>query len=234
MKGSESEQKEWKKLCSREFACKEDATKEYKLWSKKLKFIKIETQDTIEHKHYANSGKPKKDEIPTRISYHITGSCYCLLEVKEKLDQQSGMFILATNQLDEEALTNAQILQEYKSQQTIERGFKFLKNPYFFTASFFVKKVSRMMALLMVMTLCLMVYAAIEYRIRQRLKTQGQTVLNQKNKPTNIPTTRWIFECFVGIHMLVLNEVQEIILNLSDQHILILNLLEPIYRDQYS
>ena len=144
------------------------------------------------------------------------------------------MFILATNQLDETSLTNAQILQEYKSQQTIERGFKFLKNPYFFTASFFVKKVSRMMALLMVMTLCLLVYAAIEYRLRQQLRMQGRTVLDQKKIPTNTPTAKWIFECFVGIHVLILNEIQEMILNLNEQHILILNLLGPTYRAQYS
>lgn len=139
LNGSETEQKGWKKLCSKEFACKEDALKEYQLWAKKLKFITIEKADTIENKHYASSGKPKKEEVPKRISYGITGNCYCLLNTKKNLDKCNGMFILASNQLDETSLTNAQILQEYKSQQTIERGFKFLKNPYFFTAFFFDK-----------------------------------------------------------------------------------------------
>jgi transposase len=231
---SEKEQKEWKKLSSKEFACKEDALKEYQLWAKKLKFITVDKADVIENKHYANRGKPKNEEAPVKINYSLIGNCYCLLDTKKKLDECTGMFILATNQLDEASLTNEQILQEYKSQQTVERGFKFLKNPYFFTASFFVKKVSRMMALLMIMTLCLMVYAAIEYRLRQQLTTQGKTVLDQKKISTNTPTAKWIFECFVGIHVLILNGMQEMVLNLNDQHILILNLLGEAYREQYS
>jgi transposase len=231
---SEKEQKEWKKLSSKEFACKEDALKEYQLWAKKLKFITVDKADVIKNKHYASRGKPKNGEEPAKINYSLIGNCYCLLNAKQKLDECTGMFILATNQLDEASLTNEQILQEYKSQQTVERGFKFLKNPYFFTASFFVKKVSRMMALLMIMTLCLMVYAAIEYRLRQQLAAQGKTVLDQKKLPTNTPTAKWIFECFVGIHVLILNGMQEMVLNLNDQHILILNLLGAAYREQYS
>ncbi len=232
-KCSEAEQREWRKLCRQEFACKEDAMKTYQNFSKKLKFITIKKVDTIEHKYYESAGKPKKGELPIRVSYFLTGGCYCELSTKEKLEKSCGMFILATNQLDEAKLSNVEILQEYKAQQTVERGFKFLKNPYFFTASFFVKKVSRMMALLMVMTLCLLVYAAIEYRLRQQLKKQEKTVLDQKNKPTSKPTARWIFECFVGIHVLILNEIQEVILNLNAQHIAILNLLGEKYREQY-
>jgi hypothetical protein len=36
------------------------------------------------------------------------------------------------------------------------------------------------MALLMVMTVCLLVYAALEYRIRQTLRDRGATFPNQK------------------------------------------------------
>ena len=87
------------------------------------------------------------------------------------------MFILATNELDKKSLSNELMLSEYKNQQKVERGFKFLKNPHFFTNSFFAKKVERMMSLLMVMTLCLMVYAAIEYRIRRALEVTNKTYL---------------------------------------------------------
>jgi len=49
----------------------------------------------------------------------------------------------------------------------VERGFRFLKNPAFFAASLFLKKSSRIMGLLMVMTLALLVYGVIERRIRK-------------------------------------------------------------------
>ena len=58
----------------------------------------------------------------------------------------------------------------YKGQSKNERGFKFLKSPSFLAASFFVKKPERIEALLMIMTLCLLGYAALEYRIRQQLR----------------------------------------------------------------
>ena len=41
-----------------------------------------------------------------------------------------------------------------------ERGFRFLKDPMFLASTLFLKKAQRIMALLFVMTLCLLVYAA--------------------------------------------------------------------------
>ena len=81
------------------------------------------------------------------------------------------------------------------------------------------------MALLMIMTISLMVYAALEYRIRHGLQQQGQTVLNQSGKPTDRPTARWIFQCFVGIHILLQDGQRVAILNLEERHWDIINLL---------
>src|SRR5262245_17468155 len=58
------------------------------------------------------------------------------------------------------------------------------------------------MALLMVMTVCLLVYAALEYRIRTALKEHGATFPDQKGRRIPNPTTRWVFHYFVGIHVL--------------------------------
>jgi len=45
--------------------------------------------------------------------------------------------------------------------------------------------------MMMIMTLCLLVYAALEYRIRETLKAHNQTFPNQKGKPITNPTARW-------------------------------------------
>jgi transposase len=47
------------------------------------------------------------------------------------------------------------ILKEYKSQQSTERGFQFIKDPLFFVLRVFLKSTKRMMALAMIMTLAL-------------------------------------------------------------------------------
>ncbi len=81
------------------------------------------------------------------------------------------------------------------------------------------------MALLMIMTICLMVYASLEYRIRQGLQEQEHTVSNQIGKPTDRPTARWIFHCFTGIHVLYHHGQFLGIMNLSEDHWKIINIL---------
>lgn len=44
----------------------------------------------------------------------------------------------------------------------------------------------------------------------------------------------WIFDCFVGIHLLIVNDLNEIILNLQDRHRIILECLGAKYRELYS
>jgi transposase len=68
-------------------------------------------------------------------------------------------------------------------------------------SSFFLESKRRIMALLMVMTLCLPVYSALEWRIRQGLQTEGKSFPDQKGNPTQRPTARWVFESFLGIYV---------------------------------
>ena len=72
------------------------------------------------------------------------------------------------------------VLAGDKGQAQVERGFRFLKDPQFLASSLYLKKPERIMALLMVMTVCLLVYAALEYRIRMVLKEQEATFRTKK------------------------------------------------------
>jgi len=74
------------------------------------------------------------------------------------------------------------------------------------------------MALLMVMTVCLLVYAALEYCIRTALKEHAATFPDQKGKRIQNPTARWVFHYFVGIHVLYTPGQGLMILNLTDEH----------------
>ena len=85
---------------------------------------------------------------------------------------------MATNELDDTQLPPQKLLEGYKGQGHAERGFRFLKDPRFLASSLYLKKPERIMALLMVMTVCLLVYAALEYRIRNALKDHGATFPN--------------------------------------------------------
>ena len=93
----------------------------------------------------------------------------------------------------------------------------------------FLKSPKRIMALMMIMTLCLLVYGALEYRIRQKLEQQQQSFPNQLGKKTAKPTARWVFQYFTGIHVLVCDNVRSIVLNCNAFHHQLLNLLGERY-----
>ena len=83
------------------------------------------------------------------------------------------------------------------------------------------------------MTLSLMVYAALKYRIREELSRNNHTIANQKGKPTSTPTARWVFHCFIGIQLLIINDTQHLMMNINDMHKLIITLLGQRYLDIY-
>ena len=136
--------------------------------------------------------------------YHIDGALASRLRRRQARVDQHSCFILATNELDDSQLPPQALFAGYKGQRHAERGFRFLKDPQFLASSLYLKKPERIMALLMVMTVCLLVYAALEYRIRTALKEHEATFPNQKGQPIQNPTARWVFHYFVGIHLLLL------------------------------
>jgi len=78
--------------------------------------------------------------------------------------------------------------EAYKNQNaSIERGFRFLKDPQFFVSSFYLKKPSRIMSLLMIITLSLLVYSVLQRHLRQVLAHQGDTLPNQINQGIKNP-----------------------------------------------
>ena len=123
---------------------------------------------------------------------------------------KAGRFILATNILDAEAVTNPQVLSEYKAQPSNERGLRFIKYPLFFTASVFVKKPERVEAIGMIMGLCLLVYNLAQRKLRQQLEATNDRVKNQVNKLTNKPTMRWIFQMFQAVHLVTINGAKQV------------------------
>ena len=163
--------------------------------------------------------------------YQIEGALATSITARQALLEQQSCFILATNDLDVTQLPAHKVLQGYKGQVQSERGFRFLKDPQFFASSFYLKKPERIMALLMVMTVCLLVYAALEYRIRQALRDHEATFPDQKGKRSQRPTARWVFHYFVGIHVLCQSGRWLMVLNLTEDHQTLLRLLgEPYMR----
>lgn len=218
---------------NKEFSCEEDALKMLMYKEKKWKYHKLQDHTVITKMKSRKRGRPKKNSNDVKKIYQIktTFEPDNLAIMTEK--KRKGKFILATN---DTKLDGETILAEYKNQQSVERGFRFIKDPLFFTSSTFLKKPQRIVSLVMIMGLSLLIYSIAQMKLRKALKQYNETIPDQKRKPTNRPTMRWIFQMFEGIHLLEISEdgkIKEMILNLKDVQKKILRLLGESYEKIY-
>ena len=229
LKQSTQELTAFKKLTRRAFACEADAQQALSRFEQGLQATAVSASHLCPIARYRQR-RPGKAAQPAQVVYQIDGALASSLPEREARVLPQSCFLLATNELDEACLAPQDVLAAYKGQGQAERGFRFLKDPQFLAAALFLKKPERIMALLMVMTVCLLVYAALEYRIRHALKDQGATFPNQKGKPVQNPTARWVFHYFVGIHLLYPPGEWPIVLNLTEIHQQLLQLLGKRYQ----
>jgi len=229
LKQSTHEGKAFKTLCRTAFACEADAHQALARFAHALQTTFLHASTVCPTPHYGQRGRPGPGAQPDQIVYHIAGALASRLTDRRALVDQQSCFLLATNELDEGQLSSQAVLDGYKGQAQAERGFRFLKDPQFLASTLYLKKPERLMALLMVMTVCLLVYAALEYRIRTALKEHEATFPDQKGKRIQNPTARWVFHYFVGIHVLYIPGQGLMILNLTDEHQHLLQLLGKRY-----
>ena len=185
-----------------EFNCKDDGLKALEALTKKWKYHKVKDV-TIEERKRKNSGRgrPKVGEKLDMV-YRMQAEAE---EDSTAIQQQmltKGKFIIATNELNVEKLSDENALKAYKEQQHVERGFRFLKDPMFFAHSIFLENERRIMAMVMIMGLALLIYAIAEMKLRETLEDMDETLPDQTGKPTKKPTIRRIFQIFEGITVL--------------------------------
>ena len=224
----------FQRLCRQPFACQADAEKALAKWQKTARATEVSDVRYRREARYRGRGRPATRAEPDYYDVYIEGAIATQVAAYQERLERKSCFIIATNEQDEGRLADDELLVIYKEQQTVERGFRFLKDPQFMANTLFLKSVKRVMALTVIMTLCLMVYAALEYRIRQSLQGNEKTFPNQVGKPVINPTARWVFQYFTGIHLLTINEQQVFVLNMNDEHRLLIQLLGNHYQQIYS
>ena len=221
------------KLSKKPFRCEADAMEAFRQWQKTSFYCEADPEIAIKP-CYKNKGRPADGSEPDHLEYYVSGHCFVTVQIHQEAEASLGCFVLATNDKDSSQLDNAELLRTYKSQQQVERGFRFLKSPDFLVSSLYLKKPERIEALLMIMTLCLMVYAAIQHRIRHELRRQSRTFPDMKKKPAQNPTGRWVFSCFEGVHVLTINRTEKHVVGLTDSQSTIVFILGPTYQKIYS
>ena len=172
-----------------EFDTEMDADEAVRLLSAAWRYHKFSKVECVCVPHYPHQGRPKKNAQPTRIGFRIVAEIVQDAEAIEAVKKRKGKFVLATNELDATLLDEDTILSADKAQNvSVERGFRFLKDPLFFASSLFLEKPQRIMALLMVMGLSLLIYALAERFLRAELIKQTKPLSTKSgNRPNAQP-----------------------------------------------
>lgn len=230
-------EKQWHKLTLQTFNCQEDAQTAAKQFNQRWKLHQAGVE-VVPITQYARRGRPAAEDQPEVVGYGLKGNITLDLALLETAKQNLGKFIIATNEIDPSLLSAAQILANYTDQGvSVERGFRFLKDPLFFAHSLFLKKPERIMALMMIMGLALLIYALAERQLRLVLAKRNETIPDQKGKPTQTPTIRWVFQIFEGIDILSIwvseQQTTRQVLNLRPVHQQIIELFGPHVRHCY-
>jgi transposase len=229
--------KVWRHLTTQVFNCQEDALEALADFQKTWKYHHAEAE-VAPVLRYPTPGRPRREALPDVVGYRLEGAILPSEAAITRTRQTLGRFILATNELNPQRLSPEAMLSQYKAQGiSVERGFRFLKDPLFFADSLFLKSPRRIMALIMIMVLALLVYALAEHKLRTHLAKTGQSIPNQVGKATQTPTMRWVFQVFEGIDLLIIRQDGQIVtrqvLNLQPIHLAILNLLGPPVQNCY-
>ncbi|MGL5061496.1 MAG: IS1634 family transposase [Microcoleus sp.] len=227
-------QNKLRELSQIEFACAADAAAAAHRLSKQLKYYNVTqiTSRQVTVKSDAKSPASATGKSGAVLRFKVQAQLEADAGAIERETKACGRFILATNVLETKQLQPDEMIVKYKEQQSTERGFGFLKDPLFFADSVFLKSPERIEALALIMGLCLLVYTLGQRLLRHNLQCTNSQLKNQLGKLTNRPTLRWICQIFQGIHVVIIQGIQQIS-NLTAERMAILNLLPLSCRSYY-
>jgi transposase len=229
------EKKLWH-LSNQTFKCSHDAEISGQQETKKLKYHQVSwVLEPVEG--HIGRGRPKQGASPVTQGYRIKGTIEEDKGQIELIKRRKGRFILASNELEQAKLSELDFLSEYKNQYKTEQSFAFIKGDAFEVASVFLKKPSRIQALMVVMTLCLMVYSFAQQHLRKALVEANETIPDQLKNPTMKPTMAWVFRLFQGIQVWLVPHggiINELVVNLTALTQRIIGYFGPVAEEIYS
>ena len=126
------------------------------------------------------------------VGYKIKARYERNLQQIEKILESKGKFVLATNKLDGDELSAEEVIRAYRDRNKgVESCFKYLKNKTLNLNQIFLKKESRIEAMMIVMTFILLVNNLGEMKLRDHLVRNIKSVPDQRGRPTQKPTFMW-------------------------------------------
>ena len=158
-----------KKMKTQPAACRADAEKNIEALIKRCKACTISDITYEEVKKHAGRGRSKADAPMTVVAVRVSGKVAINEEyIRQKVEEEI-QFVIATTDTKRE-WTMAELLSTYKRQSTIERMWKISKDPKILLNALYLKTPRRIQALMWVLSIALLVFAATEYLMKKAMK----------------------------------------------------------------
>ena len=221
-------------LSTRPFGSREEAEKSLEALFAKARYHTPDQVTFTEVRGHRSKGRPKKGSEPELLGVTISASPTPVSEAIAAALATKGIFVLASNTVSLESVSSRDLITTYKGQgSTIEGSNRFFKDPRFYVENFFLKKEERIMALMTVMAMSLLVYALAEELLREALMSLQGTLPDQKGRPTNRPTIRWIFQLLENIHWQPHARDPAGLISIREKQLVILGYFPPEVRRYY-
>jgi transposase len=191
----------------RTFACEAEAQQAAALGLRELSLHRHHLTSTVgaawvAEKRITRGRPPKAAPRPQRQVWRVSWQGHEATELITARTRRDGRFVLATNGLEAEPLSDAELLRAYKGQPAAELSFKWAKNPAAI-APLFLETPSRIAALGCVYLIALLVYTLVERHVRKGLAERGET-LPDRPAPSQRPTARTVFHLMRNIAVVTL------------------------------
>ena len=134
---SEADRQAFEALCRRDLAWVADAKKALAAFEKGRWLCAVADFTRVEGAHDPHRGRPPQGQKPKALTDRIEGALRSRPEQRTLRGQRKSCFILATPELDTEALADEALRAAYQGQHQVERGFRFLKDPLFLASSLY-------------------------------------------------------------------------------------------------
>ena len=227
-----------KKLSTSPCKCKQDAKKAVDELKKKCHYCEISGVEYKEVYKNAKKGRHAADKEAEKILVAVKVTANVTINEKEvaRTLEKKIMYVVVTNDTERDWGTG-ELLSTYKRNSVIERNWRCCKNTKFFVDASYLKSPSHIDALLWLMNLALLVYAAMEYKIRKVMKENNLEIPSivrgrVEKQPTMLRFLQYVGNC--RINMFKIGEGSVYISNLEPVLQKILIGLGPTWCEYFS
>ena len=156
------------RLRTRPCKCKADAEKSVKELEESLKLCTISNVQYEEVIGHDRRGHPKDGDKGRVKAVKVTADAAISKELVEEAVKRETYYVICTNDTGRK-WTMQELLSTYKRQSVVERSWRCLKDRRVLVSAIWLQLPSRICALMWVMSIALLVYAATEYLMRKAM-----------------------------------------------------------------